>query len=808
MTKTYQITFNPKRVSSKPKKNSREMSDHLKGINVPTGITINEFSNMVSGPNSHTWFGGTYNTSITNQNWTSTQVIGLDFDSGVYTVEETVDKLKSNGINPQLWYSSFSSTISNPKFRIVLFVDEPITNPEHRELIYKGLLQLVPHADVICKNAARIFFGGKEAVVLHNEPISIQSLIDSTAIAVITGDKGRSRYIPEGLISNYIGENCEFLFNTNRNYPFLPNIPPTPITIMGKTLPSINWIKAKERIRILKDFLDGKWLSHMQLFGLATNFIHIKGGQKLMNETMIKYNQEGKTDYSENNFNIITYVKKVAYRAVPIYKFSEHDEDADLHDLYSSVIDVRGKIELIKPIVLTPLALANKKFKLRFHEALEKENDEKVYLFKVPTAIGKTELITQVNATLAFPTHSLKNEVQNRMKVKNVLSPDSILFKDEKLNIRLHYLYGTGMLQKATAMIYDIASGKNSWEYHQDDIITAAQYLKQLEESQVTENTVLTTHTRALHITHSHSTIIFDEDPLETILPIQVAQISDLVKVQLVGDKLFKPLLKYIQQLSSSEPGICHRTPTFEGDPEELVDLIAKVKPESNLIDLLNSKYFIKDKRDQNTLHYISNNPLPPNKKIIILSATAPIPIYQELFKDRLEVIELSDVEQMGNIIQTTKQSCSRNSLTRYADSIAKKVGNTPVITFKSFKHYFKNPIEEMYFGNCSGYDNLKGKDIAVVGTPHRNNVVYHLYAAILGGKPTINTDMVYQKVEYNGFKFKFNCYKDELLRSIQLSLIESDLIQAIGRSRTLRTSATVQLYSNFPLRISSTFIF
>jgi hypothetical protein len=113
-----------------------------------------------------------------------------------------------------------------------------------------------------------------------------------------------------------------------------------------------------------------------------------------------------------------------------------------------------------------------------------------------------------------------------------------------------------------------------------------------------------------------------------------------------------------------------------------------------------------------------------------------------------------------------------------------------------------------MYFGNCSGYDNLKGKDIVVVGTPHRNNVVYHLYAAILGGEKAINLDMVYQKVEYNGFKFKFNCYDYELLRNIQLSLIESDLIQAVGRSRTLRTNATVQLYSNFPLRISSTFIF
>ena len=96
-------------------------------------------------------------------------------------------------------------------------------------------------------------------------------------------------------------------------------------------------------------------------------------------------------------------------------------------------------------------------------------------------------------------------------------------------------------------------------------------------------------------------------------------------------------------------------------------------------------------------------------------------------------------------------------------------MGDTPVITFKNFKNYFKNPIEEMYFDNCSGYDNLKGKDIAVVGTPHRNNVVYHLYSAILGGKAAISLDIAYQKVEYNGFKFKFNCYEDELLRNIQL---------------------------------------
>jgi hypothetical protein len=52
-----------------------------------------------------------------------------------------------------------------------------------------------------------------------------------------------------------------------------------------------------------------------------------------------------------------------------------------------------------------------------------------------------------------------------------------------------------------------------------------------------------------------------------------------------------------------------------------------------------------------------------------------------------------------------------------------------------------------------------------------------------------------------------FKCYDHPELREIQLGLIESDLTQAIGRARTLRTDATVEVYSNFPLRISDQFI-
>tara|TARA_Y100001935_G_scaffold93147_1_gene77445 strand:- start:64713 stop:64952 length:240 start_codon:yes stop_codon:yes gene_type:complete len=62
------------------------------------------------------------------------------------------------------------------------------------------------------------------------------------------------------------------------------------------------------------------------------------------------------------------------------------------------------------------------------------------------------------------------------------------------------------------------------------------------------------------------------------------------------------------------------------------------------------------------------------------------------------------------------------------------------------------------------------------------------------------------QTVEWNGFRFSFNTFSEESLREIQLSLIESDLIQAAGRARALREDVEVHIYSNLPLRISQQF--
>ena len=178
------------------------------------------------------------------------------------------------------------------------------------------------------------------------------------------------------------------------------------------------------------------------------------------------------------------------------------------------------------------------------------------------------------------------------------------------------------------------------------------------------------------------------------------------------------------------------------------------------------------------------------------------------MYGDRVEEINNSDVKMKGKIIQNTRKSFSRKSLATDFESIVREVGDRLVITFAKYKRKFKNPVMNMHFGNCSGYDDLKGIDLAVVGTPHQPQYKYFLLASAIGIEfKNADTIMGVQKVEWNGFRFMFNSFESDELKKIQLSLIESELIQAVGRNRTLRTDATTYLYSNLPLRIVDEFL-
>jgi hypothetical protein len=803
--KIFQITINPTPIKIKPKKDSSELGRIVNGINYLTGVTIYQFSQIVAAPFSYPWYGGIRNGNLTNENWTATSVFALDFDKSDISVSEVIKICSNAEVPPQLWYTTLSHTPQKPRYRVVWFVDTPVNNPMHHKIIYDGMLSLFPQADTKCKNLSRFFFGGNQSTIINLKPTNTQKLLDICSINLISNDKGRNRKIPENLLAFNFGEKRQLLYNSYRNYQISPdslqNKNTTPIE--GSELLFIDWEHARQKVKLLDNFLNGDWLFHDQLFGLATNLLKLKGGRKLMRDTMLKYNQMGLTDYTKNNFNIFTYLNKVNYPPIPIYKFSNFPEDSNIHDIINELTHKRGFIDRISSPINVSLSEAEYSFKTEFKKVLDLKNDKGIYLFNVPTAIGKTELLTNVNATLCFPTHTLKNEVAERMKLDYTLAPDSIQFKNPALNYKLEYYYQTGQYKKATALIYQVAENVGSAINSSDDAFFASEYILQKFNSESTTNSVLTTHSRGINNEYKHDTIVFDEDPLNTLIDIKSFEISDLIKI---GSD--NPEIKDIMnELLNVKDGIVLTTPKINCDIESFIDKLSGTTIQSNVFGFLNSKFYYKDPYDLNCIHYVVKRELPINKKVIILSATAPVFVYEKLLGNRLSVIDIKNVEQVGEIVQYTNKSCSRNGLNRYCQTISEQVGEKPVITFKGFQNRFKNSISGMYFGNTAGYDIMKGKDLAVVGTPHRNNVEYLLTAAILGINMD-NTEMKYQDVEFGDFRFKFNSFSDPDLRNIQFTLIQSDLIQAVGRARTLRTNARVEVFSNFPIYLANKFIF
>lgn len=802
---TYQITIDPRPRTSKP--NDEEKESITSHLTVQTGITISQFAELVSPPYSLTWSPGIFNGTRSNSNWTEQSTYSLDFDKGTISVDEVYSRLKEFGVVPQLWYYTFSDSPALRKFRVVIFLDTPVTDRAINKLILLSLLSLFPEADQSCKDESRFYFGGRESQVVHTEPISSSLLIDALSIQMYTSDSNSFRKVPMGPIQNYItksAENPAFLYNIYRSSQFSAekeSSPPTPV--QGGIKVKIDIEIARQKIRILDEFLNGKWLYHPQLFGLATNLTYVSGGLKLMRKTMEKHNSEGSTHYTQNNFNILPYVNKVKYPPLPVQSFSLYPEDRDLYDIISTTRDIRGYIETIGEIEKMKLTEAENLLKMKYDEVINNGEVGKIYLFSLPPAIGKTESIIGTRATIALPTNNLKNEIAGRMMTSFKSTPNPVTFGDPAINLKLRYYYSIGLPKKATGVLYHIVNPKNSSLYSAPDIKIAEEYLTELNGSMNSSETILTTHKRALYTEFGHDTLIFDEDPINSLLEIKEMKIPDLYELYLrAGNKELKTICEHLE--SSTEYEI-KTTPVFSFDIEELIESVSSTSMESNVFEFFNSSFFIRT--DKNSIHYVVKRGLPKNKKVIIMSATIPLYIYQQMFGDRIEIIDIRDVEQSGTISQYTRWSCSRNGLNRYIDTITKEVGDTPVITFKSFGHHFRNPVRDMYFGNCSGYDGMKGKDMAVVGTPHRNNIEYFLTAKVLGIEfKTTDTTMSHQKIDYNGFRFKFNCFDHEELRSIQLSLIESDLIQAVGRARTLRTSAHVDVYSNFPLKISDEF--
>ena len=504
---------------------------------------------------------------------------------------------------------------------------------------------------------------------------------------------------------------------------------------------------------------------------------------------------------------------ETAYFPQRLLLFSPYPEDHRYHNLLTAERDIIQGVEVLNPPAPISLTNAEQLFDYEFNNALDCLSDD-IFIFKLPTGIGKSRRIKELDEVLlAFPTNELKLEqFQSRTEHNNAhFTPPFPVFQDAQLNESLERLLKAGFIKQVHRILWDLNNGACGGVIDQ---LRAQDYVRKIQQIKKEYETVFTTHSRAIHTQFEHDTVIFDEDPLALLIDVKTLKIADLKKIgnqsisSMFGDKS-TTLLTLQRYLEGVPAGQVYTLPsTYRVDiSSEAYTVMHTDGVDSNIVKFLESNYFYKDENNRDLIHFVKAEDLPAEKKVIIMSATVPVEIYKKLYGDRVQVIDITEVTHTGKITQHTKYSYSRNSLARHTDELNQKLPAYPTITFKSFNKLVQGAAPDMWFGNCSGYNQYTGKSINVVGTPHRHNAQYLLLAQVMGiDINQVDKTFTRQTVEWNGFRFSFNTFSEESLREIQLSLIESDLIQAAGRARALREDVEVHIYSNLPLRISQQF--
>lgn len=107
-----------------------------------------------------------------------------------------------------------------------------------------------------------------------------------------------------------------------------------------------------------------------------------------------------------------------------------------------------------------------------------------------------------------------------------------------------------------------------------------------------------------------------------------------------------------------------------------------------------------------------------------------------------------------------------------------------------------------MHFGNTTGIDAHKGKNVAVFGTYKLLSSAYSLYTKAIYPEEPINKvpEYSYVLVENSDYSFYIWTSKESSkFRKVHLWKIESEMIQALGRARPIDNKCLIRIYSNVP---------
>lgn len=217
-----------------------------------------------------------------------------------------------------------------------------------------------------------------------------------------------------------------------------------------------------------------------------------------------------------------------------------------------------------------------------------------------------------------------------------------------------------------------------------------------------------------------------------------------------------------------------------------------------------------------------------PSCPVMITTATPKDEFYKlQFFNRKLQIHKISKAKYKGQIILWDSHTYSNTFMSNeenlvYVEELLEmcQKQDMNLITFKDFIIKYKMLMKEdtlnnedtnkfllkdidcYWFFSILGLDELKDKDLAVIGKPLKDDDIFYFLALLLYDKEYEEEQRCQmQLVEDKGFLFNLYTYNDEILRKIQMWSISSNEEQYVGRARIYdNEDRRVYLASGYPV--------
>ena len=798
-------------------------------------ISLRDFSHYV-GEKGVTFTRALFKGKRVTDSFEEQVLFAVDIDGGL-SYQEFMKRSENYGILPFLVYDTFSATSEQEKFRAVYLMETVIEKKNLAELFNVMLIKVFPESDRSCKDVTRMFFGGKRIKYFNEDNIlRIENLVKACQCEMEKDHKNYRRNI-EKLAGDYgiaCKGGCIQIYRKDTDLIMDEKIPQS-ADILGGMVVEYGSIKKKEKIKkgvegkrekndsenrlnfpilridkdkmpaycpLYRDHLD-EHLHHNLKFLLATNLQYIKGGKSLFMAGI-----EEETESRKNWEMEWKQIKSYGYKPQSCMKGGcPYEKKCNVDSLYSKltwkIIPLRKKVPYIT------LEDAQNELRQYLHEAVEAK-DRGIHLIKAQTALGKTQAYCELaceKSDQAFmfvvPTLDLQDEIVKRLEAvgSHCIKTVSCIEKTKELDLSIYNelitLYDSGQGDKVKGRIQEYLES-NGDELSEITIEEVKRCLNQQEKLDGTCN-VVTTHKMFLNLPLKileKYEIIVDEDIMMSIIKdngsVSRKKITEALDAGIFSGEAEKRL-KMLQNLEPEK--------AVKLEPLRISELSDKnMERFGDLVVLLGSQVFYYEENTQDIRYF---NPMEiPKVKTIVLSATLNEKIWKDFCKNRrVRMNEVGTVRYKGKLMQFTYYSMSRECIRKLdgqkVKGVIKEIAGVPeeqIITFKKFMDE-----SEIHFGKTEGFDKLKGKNLAIIGTPHYIVALYKMVGRYLDYDTS--KKLCRQRVENSNYSFNLMTFSDAEMRNLQMYILESELEQAVGRARLLRYNATVWAFSNFPLR-------